>query len=37
MKKLHFLFLLLVASLLNGYGVSNFTGTGQIDAKTFSG
>lgn len=35
MKKLQLLFLLLIASLLNGCSVYNFTGTGQIDAKTF--
>ena len=35
MKKLHLLFLLFIASLLNGCSVYNFTGTGQIDAKSF--
>lgn len=35
MKKLQLLFLLLIASLLNGCSVYNFTGTSQIDAKTF--
>ncbi|MFT6748937.1 MAG: outer membrane lipopolysaccharide assembly protein LptE/RlpB [Flavobacterium sp.] len=35
MKKLHFLFLLLTATLLNGCGIYNFTGTGQIDSKNF--
>ncbi|MFC5682681.1 LptE family protein [Flavobacterium sp. MAHUQ-51] len=35
MKKIHSLFALITLFMLSGCGIYNFTGTGNIDAKTF--
>jgi hypothetical protein len=35
MKKTHFLLILIILFTTNSCGVYNFTGTGEIDAKTF--